>query len=70
LNYTREEIFDFRLPIRDLQAASSHCQEITSPEPEKLFTEPPSAVKAGGPGAAGPPPNAPFLPNDHTITPK
>jgi hypothetical protein len=73
LNYTREEIFDFRLMACGLQAANNYCQEITSPEPENLFKVPPSAVKAGaggGSAAAGPPPNAPFLPNDHTITPR
>src|SRR5437879_819651 len=30
LNYTRGEIFDFRLTICDLQAANNHCHEITS----------------------------------------
>src|SRR5438067_1750009 len=67
LNYTRER--DFRFSIDELRFASSandHCQEITSPEPKKLFALPPSLVK---PTAAGPPPRTPFLPNDHAITP-
>src|SRR2546428_5340553 len=55
LNYTRGEIFDFRLPICDLQAANNHCQEITSSDEfvEFLSPEPPS----------------PSLPSDHAITP-
>ncbi len=66
LNYTREEIFDFRLMVCGLQARNDHCQEIMSPEAEKLFALPPSLVK---PAAAAPPPNTPFLPNDHAVTP-
>src|SRR6266478_3741786 len=67
LNYTRGRILDFRLPTCDLQAANNHCHEITSPEPEKLFAVPLSLLLK--PVAGGPPPNAPFLPKAHVITP-
>src|SRR5882757_9379102 len=56
----------FSIATCDLQAGNNHCHEITSPEPEKLPAVPDSAVK---PAAGAPPPNTPFLPNDHAITP-
>ena len=65
LNYTREEIFDFRLSIFDwqLESVSSYCQEITSSSDVAEVLDPPLPLSP----VLAP---APSLPIDHAITPR